>query len=88
MRLGNIALLAIPASPVKSHLAIDHVPHVASFAEELHHFLASPCLLCPTGFRIGILFQPTNFASIEHEVHFPQLARRGQPNGGNAPRLQ
>jgi hypothetical protein len=30
--------------------------------------------LSPAGFRIRILFEPTNVFALEHEVHFPQAA--------------
>jgi len=64
----------IPPLSVHGHLPIQHVCHVAPSTEKLHDLHASPCHLCPTGFRIGVLFQPTNVVLVEHEVHFPQMA--------------
>src|SRR5271165_7033056 len=49
-------------------------------AEELHHFLAGPCHLCPPGFGLGVLSQTANLFSLEHEIHLPQSALRSRPN--------
>ena len=40
---------------VERHLPINHICHVAPIAEELHHLVASPCHLCPSRFRFGVL---------------------------------
>src|SRR6266850_6967494 len=70
-----------PGSPVKSHLSVSHVCDVATFAQELHHFLARPYHLCPSGFRVWILLKPTNIVAIKHEVDLSQAALGSAPNG-------
>lgn len=57
--------------PVEIDFPIDHVRHVAALAQELHHLLARPCHLRPTGFRFWVLLQPTNLTPVENEVHLP-----------------
>ena len=57
---------------VERHLPIDHIRHVAPLAEELHHFLARPCHLRPPGFRVRVLFQPSNLVPIEHKIHLSE----------------
>ena len=64
----------LAAHSPRSRLPVNHVRHVATVAEELHHSRARACHLRPAGFRFGVLFQPTNFVRVEHEVHFPQTA--------------
>ena len=44
---------------VQSHLLIHDVRHVPAIAEELHDLFAGACQLCPTGFRLWVLFQST-----------------------------
>jgi hypothetical protein len=39
------------------------------------------CHLCPTRFRIGVLFKTTNCVPSENENHFPQMALGAQSNG-------
>jgi hypothetical protein len=43
-------------------------------------FFASPCHSLPTGFRIRILFKPTNFVSVEREVYLSQSALGSSAN--------
>ena len=60
---GNVKDVTIYLSPNSAELQGEYRDgskcHVAAFAEEFHHFVASPCHLCPTGFRIGVLFEST-----------------------------
>src|ERR1039458_9462974 len=61
---------------IEGHLPINHVCHVATLAEELHHLLARPCLLRPPRFRFRVLLKPTNCVSVERKIHLSQTALR------------
>jgi serine/threonine protein kinase len=52
---------------VEVHFPIHQVRHVTALAEELHHFLAGPCQLCPPGFRLRVLLKSANLVAIEDE---------------------
>jgi hypothetical protein len=60
---------------------VDYVRHVASFAEELRRFLASPCQLCPPGFCRPVLLRSPNLVPVENEIHLPRTAFWGAPDG-------
>jgi hypothetical protein len=69
------------ATGVESDLPVDHVSDVTAFDEELHHFLAFPGHLCPSGFCFWILFEPPNLLPVEDEINLAQLAFRSAPDG-------
>jgi len=69
----------VPPGPAYIHLPINPTD-VAAITEELHHFLARPRHLCPPGFGLGVLLQPTNLAPLEYEIHLPQAALGSAPN--------
>src|SRR5437016_1197889 len=72
---GQVQPSTRPRSPaVKSHLPVNHVRYVAARAQELHHLLARPGQLRPTGFGFRVLLKPSNLDTIEYEVHLPQSA--------------
>jgi hypothetical protein len=68
----------LAAHSPRSRLPVSHVRHITASAEKLHDLHAGACHLCPTGFRIGVLFKPTNCVPVEHEVDFPQMALGSQ----------
>ena len=58
---------------IKRNLPVDHIRHVAAWTEELHHRLARSHHFCPSRFCFRILLQPSDFISLEHEVHFTKF---------------
>jgi len=70
-----------PESEKEFFLTIRHVHHIPALDEELHHLLAGARQLRPPGFRIRVLFQPSNRFAIEDEVHLPQLPYGSPPDG-------
>jgi hypothetical protein len=62
---------------VHSHLAINNIGDIATLAQELHHFVASPGHLRPTGFCLLVLLQFSIFVPVELEVHLPRKLVRG-----------
>ena len=76
----SFGIVFTPLPRIESQLSINHVCHVATLAEELHHLLANACHLRPPGFRIRVLLQSTNLASVENEVHLPQTSFGSPPD--------
>ena len=68
-------------SAVEVYLSIHDVRDVAPLAEKLHHLLARPRHLRPSGFRLGVLLKSSNLVTIKYEVHLPQAAL-GSPSHG------
>src|SRR6266581_2178787 len=71
-----------PASPgVRGYIPIDHIRHVAAFAQELHHFLIRTRHLRPPGFRFRVLLKSSNLLPIKHKVHMTQTSLRSSSSG-------
>ena len=65
---------------IQMHLSIRDDRNVSSALQKLHYFLAAPRHCCPTGFRLGILFQSPQISSIVLKIDLFQFSLRRHSN--------
>jgi hypothetical protein len=65
---------------IQMHLSIRDDRNISSTLQELHYFLAAPRHCCPTGFRLGILFQSPQIFSIVLKIDLLEFSLRRQSN--------